>query len=250
MITVEVCLAGIASALAAQEGGANRIELCENLAQGGTTPSLGMMALVREQLQIGLNVMIRPRAGDFCYTAAEFEVMRRDVLAAKQAGADGIVLGILRPDGTIDAPRCRELMQLVRPLSITFHRAFDMTPDPFAALDTLIDLGIDRLLTSGQAQTAVQGKSLIRQLQNRAGHRLALMIGGGITATNAANLIAETGVQEIHAGSSCTEIIPSQMQFQAPQFTLGKEENGSEFTVRQVTARRVRELVASVKPHG
>ena len=205
------------------------------------------MALVRERLQIGVNIMVRPRGGDFCYTTAEFEVMRRDVLAAKQVGIDGVVFGILLPDGTVDVPRCQELIEVIRPLSVTFHRAFDLAPDPIAALDDLLELGIDRLLTSGQAQTAVQGKSLIRQLQHRAGNRLAVMIGSGVTAKNAAALIAETGVQEIHAGSSCTENVASQMQSQTPRLALGNDENDSEFTIRQVTARRVQELVASVK---
>ena len=244
---VEICLSGISSALAAQQGGADRIELCENLAQGGTTPSLGMMALVREQLQIGVHVMIRPRGGDFCYTAAEFEVMKRDALAAKEVGVDGLVFGILLPDGTVDKPRCQELIALIRPLSVTFHRAFDMTPDPFAALDDLLELGVDRLLTSGQAHTAIQGRALIRQLQIRAENRLVVMAGSGISANNAAALIAETGVHEIHAGSSCTEHVASQMQFQAPHLALGNDTHGSEFTIRQVTARRVRALVTSVK---
>ena len=247
MTTVEVCLSGIASALAAQQGGADRVELCENLAQGGTTPSIGMMAAIREQLQITMHVMIRPRAGDFCYTSAEFDVMRRDVVAAKAVGVDGIVFGILQADGTVDMKRCREMVELIRPLSITFHRAFDMTPNPFSALDDLLALGVDRVLTSGQAQTAVQGKTLIRQLQNQAANRLVVMVGSGITANNAASLVAETGVREIHAGSSCTEQIASPMQFQAPHLSLGKENHVSEFAIRQVTARRVRELITSVK---
>ena len=143
MTNIEICLTDIESALAAQAGGADRIELCDNLVQGGTTPSLGLMTEVRRRLHIAVHVIIRPRGGDFCYSAAEFAVMQHDVLAAKEIGVAGVVLGVLRPDGTIDKLRCRELMALARPLSITFHRAFDMTPDPFAALDDLLELGVD-----------------------------------------------------------------------------------------------------------
>lgn len=243
MITLEVCLTGIESALAAQAGGADRIELCDNLAQGGTTPSLGIMTLARQRLAIAVHVLIRPRAGDFCYSEAEFAVMRQDVLAAKEVGVDGVVLGILQPDGTVDMPRCRELMALARPLAITFHRAFDMTPDPFAALNDLLELGVDRLLTSGQAGTAVQGQTLICDLQKRAGERLVIMAGGGITAYNAVELLAATGVRELHAGSSCTEMVPSRMTFQNTNLVMGNNPDASEFALPQVTARRVRELV-------
>lgn len=247
MTNIEICLMGIESALAAQAGGADRIELCDNLAQGGTTPSLGLMTEVRRRLHIAVHVIIRPRGGDFCYSDAEFAVMRHDVLAAKAVGVDGVVLGILRPDGTIDKSRCRGLIELARPLSITFHRAFDMTPDPFAALDDLLELGVDRLLTSGQAGTAVQGQTLIRDLQQRAGERLTIMAGGGINAQNAPELLAATGIHELHAGSSCTELVPSQMTFQNPNLVLGNDAAASEYAVPQITARRVRELVSAVR---
>ncbi|MCA9955553.1 MAG: copper homeostasis protein CutC, partial [Anaerolineales bacterium] len=218
-----------------------------NLAQGGTTPSLGMMTVVRQQLTIAVHVLIRPRAGDFCYSKAEFAVMRQDVLAAKEAGVDGVVLGILLPDGTLDKPRCRELIELARPLSVTFHRAFDMTPDPHAALDDLLKLGIDRLLTSGQAGTAVQGQALIRQLQQQAGERLIVLAGGGVTTQNASALLKATGVQELHAGSSCTEWVPSRMTFQNQNLVMGNDPGASEYAIQQVTARRVRELLTAIK---
>lgn len=247
MTNIEICLTGIESALAAQAGGADRIELCDNLAQGGTTPSLGQMTEVRQRLSIAVHVIIRPRGGDFCYSDAEFAVMRHDVLAAKKIGVAGVVLGVLRPDGTIDQPRCRELMALARPLSITFHRAFDMTPHPFAALDDLLELGVDRLLTSGQAGTAVQGQTLIRDLQQRAGERLTIMAGGGINAQNAPELLAATGIRELHAGSSCTELVPSQMTFQNPNLVMGNDAGVSEYHMPQITARRVRDLVTAVR---
>ncbi|MBK8899657.1 MAG: copper homeostasis protein CutC [Anaerolineaceae bacterium] len=247
MPILEVCLSGIESALAAQAGGADRIELCDNLAQGGTTPSLGMMTQVRQRLSIAMHVIIRPRGGDFCYSEAEFAVMQQDVLAAKEVGVDGVVLGILLPDGMVDKPRCRELIAWARPLSITFHRAFDMTPGPFAALDDLLELGIDRLLTSGQAETAVHGQSLIHHLQQRAGDRLAIMAGGGVTAQNAPGLLAATGIGELHAGSSCTELVPGRMTFQNPNLVMGNDAGASEYLIPQVTARRVRELVTVIR---
>ncbi len=247
MTKIEICLTGIESALAAQAGGADRIELCDNLAQGGTTPSLGMMSQVRQRLSIAVHVIIRPRGGDFCYSAAEFAVMRQDVLAAKEVGVAGVVLGILRPDGTIDQPRCQALIDLARPLSITFHRAFDMTPEPFAALDDLLELGVDRLLTSGQERTAVHGQSLIRQLHQRAGDRLAIMAGGGINAQNAPGLLAATGISELHAGSSCTELVPSRMVYQNPNLVMGNDPEVSEYAIPQITARRVRELVTAIR---
>ena len=238
MITVEICLTGIESALAAQAGWAHRIELCENLADGGTTPSFGMMALVREKLDIAVNVMIRPRGGDFCYSDAEFAVMRRNVQAAKQVGVDGVVFGILKPDGTIDMERCKLLVEEIRPLSITFHRAFDMTRDPFAALDNLLELGVDRLLTSGQQPTAMQGQDLICQLQKRAGNRIAIMAGSGINHDNAAKLITATGVREIHVGSCCTEHVPSRMAFKNPHIAMSHDDL-SEYATLQVTEQRV-----------
>ena len=247
MTNIEICLTGIASALAAQAGGADRIELCDNLAQGGTTPSLGLMTEVRQRLTIAVHVIIRPRGGDFCYSEAEFAVMRHDVLAAKAVGVAGLVLGILQPDGSIDKPRCRELIALARPLSITFHRAFDMTPDPFAALDDLLELGVDRLLTSGQARTAVHGQTLIRELQQRAGERLIIMAGGGINAQNAPGLLAATGIHELHAGSSCTELVPSRMVYQNPTLVMGSDPGASEYAIPQITARRVRELVMAIR---
>src|SRR5438445_9519302 len=147
---IAVCVDSVESAMAAEAGGAERVELCDNLMEGGTTPSAGAVAAARKKLEIKFHVIIRPRGGDFCYSDVEFEVMKRDVEFAKQLGADGIVIGILLPDGAIDVTRTRELIDIARPMSVTFHRAFDMTRDAFAALETLIDLGIDRILTSGQ----------------------------------------------------------------------------------------------------
>ncbi len=244
---VEVCLAGVESAVLAQNGGATRIELCENLADGGTTPSQGMMALVREQLSIPIHVMIRPRGGDFCYSDLEFEVMRRDVATAVSLAVDGVVFGLLTPQGRIDVERTRVLMAAARPLSVTYHRAFDVAADPLAALEDLVALGVDRLLTSGQQATAWAGRDLIRQLQVKANGRLHIMAGSGVNAHNAAALITATGVREIHVGSSCTEWVPSRMVADKTAVAMGTGTPEAEKVIRRVSAARVRELVAVVQ---
>ncbi len=154
-VLVEACVDTVASALAAEAAGAARVELCAGLAEGGTTPSAGLMALACERLRIPVFVLIRPRGGDFLYSEAEMEVMRRDIRQAKTLGARGVVLGVLRPDGHVDEARTRVLVDEARPMAVTFHRAFDVTPDASAALEALVALGIDRVLTSGQARTAL-----------------------------------------------------------------------------------------------
>jgi copper homeostasis protein len=198
MPLIEVCVDTVESALAAQAGGADRVELCNNLFEGGTTPSAGAMALARERLRIGLHVIIRPRGGDFLYTDLEFAIMRRDIETAKELGADGVVIGLLTADGEVDVERTRQLVELARPLSVTFHRAFDVAREPFAALETLIELGVDRLLTSGQEESVTEGAELIAELVRRAGGRIVVMPGGGFTERNIARLVARTGASEVH----------------------------------------------------
>jgi len=197
-VLLEMCVDSVEAAVAAEEGGAGRVELCADLLEGGLTPSVGTIALACERLTIPVNVIIRPRGGDFCYSAAEFEVMRRDVVAARGAGAAGAVIGLLTPDGAVDVPRTRALIDLARPLTVTFHRAFDMARDPFEALDALLGLGVDRLLTSGQEETALEGADLIAELVRHAGDALVVMPGGGVTARNVGRLLRATGAREVH----------------------------------------------------
>jgi copper homeostasis protein len=218
-ILIEVCVDSVASAVAAERGGAGRVELCSNLLEGGVTPSAGLIELVRARTSIGLQVMVRPRGGDFCYTAEEFETMRRDIVAAKKLGADGVVVGILNPDGSVDIGRTRELVELARPLSVTFHRAFDMSADLFRALESVCATGADRLLTSGGAKAALQAVEQIARLVEAARGRIAIMACGGINHHNAASIIEQTGVIEIHVGLRSS--VASPMLHRNPELSMG-----------------------------
>ena len=180
----EICVDSVAGVRAAKAAGADRVELCADLLEGGITPSRGMIRQARTIEGIGLHVMIRPRGGDFLFDDDEFAAMRSDIETAKAEGADGVVIGLLSATGEIDIARTRELIALARPLSVTFHRAFDMTPEPFEALEALIELGVDRVLTSGQEASVLEGLPLIVELIERAGDRIVIMPGGGITARN------------------------------------------------------------------
>jgi len=200
MPLVEICVDSVSGVRAAAEAGAARVELCAALIEGGITPSVGLIRRAVEAAAgaLKVHVIIRPRGGDFLYDEDEVAAMGDDVDAAKAAGADGVVIGLLRADGAIDADRTRQLIKLARPLTVTFHRAFDVSRDPLAGLDTLIGLGVDRLLTSGQEPSVIQGAPLIRTLTERAAGRLVVMPGGDITSRNAARVLAETGATELH----------------------------------------------------
>ncbi|MDR3633375.1 MAG: copper homeostasis protein CutC [Isosphaeraceae bacterium] len=198
---VEVCVQGIASACAACEGGARRIELCEDLEVGGVTPSAGTIAVVCRRLKVATHVLIRPRGGNFVYTDDELSAMAHDVETAKALGARGVVLGLLRTDGTVDAEGIARFVELAAPLRVTFHKAFDEARDAFDALDTLIALGIERVLTSGQAPTAIQGVVRLEQLTRRAAGRLAIMAGGKVAESDLPDLVT-AGLREIHVGSA------------------------------------------------
>ena len=173
----EVCIDSVEGALAACEGGAQRVELCAGLVEGGVTPSSGMIELARRVQPLRLHTLIRPRGGDFLYSDLEYAVMQQDVLAAKRAGADGVVLGLLQPDGQIDSSRTADLVTLARPMAVTFHRAFDLCRDPAEALEVLITLGIERVLTSGQKSSALEGKACIASLVRQAAGRITILAG-------------------------------------------------------------------------
>jgi len=195
---LEICCGSIDDALQAQAGGAQRVELCSALFLGGLTPSIGTMQHARQQLKIPIIAMVRARGGGFCYTDAEFATMERDVEALLAAGADGIVFGILKDDGEIDLVRTRRLREIASDKQSVFHRAFDVTPDPFRAIDQLVDLGITRILTSGQQDTVPEGVDMIRRLIEYAGGRIEILPGGGIKPFNLEDVIARTGCRQVH----------------------------------------------------
>lgn len=200
---LEVCANSYQSAINAQDAGAHRIELCQELAVGGVTPSYGLIKRVVKQLTIPVFVLIRPRSGHFVYTDDEFEIMKADIQSCKDLSCAGIVSGVLNSDNTIDIQRTQELIELSRPLAFTFHRAFDEVKDPIEALNQLIDLGVERVLTSGQKPTAVEGVELLKILNNEAKDRISLLIGSGVNADNALQF-KTAGFSEVHASASST----------------------------------------------
>ncbi len=197
-IIVEACVDSDASSLAAERGGARRLELCDALFDGGTTPSAGMIAACKAAVSIPVFVMIRPRGGGFVYSDAERDVMRRDVVVARELGADGIVIGGLCRDNTVDLDLVRMLVEAARRLPVTFHRAFDFTPDLAASLESLADHGVQRVLTSGGASTAADGVTALADLVRQAGSRLIVMAGGGIREENVRSVVSMSGVREVH----------------------------------------------------
>ncbi len=195
---LEICCGSIDDAIQAERGGADRVELCSALFLGGLTPSLGTVLEAKARLKIPIIVMVRPRGGGFCYTEAEFATMERDTRLAIEQGAAGVVFGILNADGSVDLQRTRQIRELIGGRQAVFHRAFDVTPDPFRALDQLVDLGITRILTSGQQNTVGEGAELISRLIEYARGRLEIMPGGGILPYQIEDVIARTGCTQIH----------------------------------------------------
>jgi copper homeostasis protein len=241
---VEICVDSVEGALAAQAGGADRVELCDNLFEGGTTPSAGCIKVARARLRIGLHVIIRPRGGDFLYSPTEQEVMLEDIEMARALGADGVVIGCLKADGDIDVELTRALIQRARPLSVTFHRAFDMCRDPRRALEELIELGADRLLTSGQEATSLEGLELIADLNRIAAERIIVMPGGGLTARNAPRVVAATGVREVHL--SARRAIESGMVYRNTRVFMGGALRPPEFSWKTTDPQAVRTIVRAL----
>lgn len=239
-VLLEACVDSVESALAAQAGGADRVELCEDLLEGGTTPSTGMIEVCRERLRIPMHVLVRPRGGDFVYTDIELEVMQRDIAVARRVGAAGVVFGALQPDGTIDVERTRALMAVSRPMSVTFHRAFDFTPDADAALDTLMQLGVERVLTSGQAPTAVLGLQTLQRLVTRAEGRIAILAGGGLSEENIAKVAESTGIREVHVRA--TALLESPASFRPRHLSLLKQPLPNEFDRAVTDPERIRRI--------
>jgi copper homeostasis protein len=230
---LEVAIDSVESARAAQEGGAHRLELCSALEIGGLTPSLGMMRSVRAAVTIPVHAMIRPRGGDFHYSAGEIDLMKRDIEAARDAEMAGIVLGVLNELREVDRRAVHTLIEFARPMSVTFHRAFDVTAEPFSALEEIILAGADRLLTSGQEQSAEEGIELIALLSRKSDMRLVVMAGAGINQKNIRKIVDEGCLTEIHVSSAV--IVPPSQEGRGGEHGFGAK--------RVVDARRVRRLV-------
>lgn len=240
---LEVCAGSYDSALAAARGGAARIELCSGLADGGVTPSAGLIRAARSIPGLKVNVLIRLREGDFLYDEAETALMAEDVRVCREAGCDGVVIGALTPDGDVDVKACRRMMAEAGDMEVTFHRAFDLCRDPQSALEILIALGCRRVLTSGLAASAPEGVQTLAALVRQAAGRIIILAGGGVNSGNAAKLVADTGVTEVHA--SARAAIPSPMRFRRGGVSMGTP-GADEYSRKITSAEEVNAIVSAI----
>lgn len=243
MAILEICAGSVESAIAARDGGAARIELCAALEIGGTTPSAGLIAEARKIEGIVLNVIIRPRGGDFLYNEHEAACMEQDIRTCRQLGADGVVIGALTAEGDIDTALCKRLIDAADGMSITFHRAFDMCRDPKRALEELIAIGCDRVLTSGQAATAEAGLPLLKELVQQAAGRISIMPGCGVNSGNAARILQATGATEIHA--SARKNVGSGILFRHSGVSMGTP-GSDEYERKETDVDEVKHIVRSI----
>lgn len=244
MRQLEICAGSIESVLAAQKGGADRVELCVGLDEGGLTPSVGLMRAAVAVQGIRKHVLIRPRGGDFLYTEAEKSIMLDDILAAKEMGADGVVIGALTCDGDVDTAAVARFVEAADGMSVTFHRAFDVLRDAELALEQLIDLGISRILTSGQASTAMDGTRIIRHLIQKSQGRISIMPGCGVTPDNIVSLLNETEAMEVHA--SARDYVRSGMVYRRSGVNMGKP-GTDEYLIKDTSARIVAKMANLIK---
>ena len=240
---LEVCAGDIDSVIAAAQGGASRVELCSALAEGGVTPSIGFIRSALKVPGIRVHVLIRPRGGDFLYTPQEVDCMVDDIVAAREAGAHGVVIGALTPDGEIDMNACRKMMEAAAGISVTFHRAFDLCRDPFKALEDIISLGCDRILTSGQAQTALEGKENLAELVKQADGRIIILAGAGVSQSNAVEILNASGTGEIHASAKTS--VESGMKFRHSGVSMGTP-GSDEYSRKTTSADIVKQIVSQI----
>ncbi len=244
-ILLEICCGSIDDAIQAEKGGADRVELCSALFLGGLTPSIGTIQEAKRRLKIPVMVMVRPRGGGFCYTEAEMATMERDVEAAIDSGADGIVFGILQADGKIDEKRTKRMRRLIGKRQAVVHRAFDVTPDPFKALEQLVDLGITRILTSGQRDSVQEGADLIAELIERAGKRIEILPGGGIRPFNVREVVDKTGCRQVHLTAWST--VQDSSTHARPEVTFGGALHPPEDLYEMTDAKLVREIATKLR---
>ncbi|CAL9687903.1 unnamed protein product [Knipowitschia caucasica] len=242
---MEVCVDSVESAVNAQRGGASRLELCSSLLEGGLTPSIGLLHIVKQHVKIPVYVMIRPRGGDFLYSDFEVEVMKKDIELMKHNGADGLVMGALTEDGRVDSELCLELLVAARPLPVTFHRAFDMVNDPIIALETVVSLGFQRVLTSGCDSSALEGLPLIKRLMDQAKGRISIMPGGGITERNLQRILEGSGAQEFHCSARSSK--ESVMKFRNTSVAMGASFSAPEYGLKVADVSKIRALNAIAK---
>lgn len=244
MYQFEVCANSVESCLAAQKGGAHRVELCAGISEGGTTPSYGEIVAARELLDIKLHIIIRPRVGDFLYNEQEVRIMENDIQMARQLGVDGVVFGCLTPQGHIDTTNIKRLIEAAKGLSVTFHRAFDVCIDPYQALEELIALGVDRILTSGQQPTALKGLPLIKELIQKSANRIIILPGSGINENNILQIAQASNASEFHF--SARENRESEMIYRSTQVSMNAPGMPSEFIQSVTTANRVQATIKTV----
>lgn len=245
MIVLEACVDSIEAAAIAASAGADRVELCADLVEGGTTPSIGAIERAGVDVAAEVMVMIRPRGGDFVYSRRELAIMERDIEAVREAGAAGVVFGCLTPEGDIDRAATRVLMQETGELSVTFHRAFDLSRDPHAALESLIDLGVDRVLTSGQEPTAPQGLELIADLVRAAGNRIIVMPGVGIDADNILRVATATRAREFHVYTERARA--STMRYRKANVPMGRPYQPNDYVVLEPDADQITAMTRALK---
>lgn len=241
---IEVCANSVASCVEAQKGGAYRVELCAGIPEGGTTPSRGTIKIARELIDIKLHVIIRPRGGDFLFSEEEMRIMEEDIHMAKECGADGVVIGCLTADGEIDMKLNARLIACAQGMSVTFHRAFDMCIDPIKALEQLIELGCDRVLTSGQMPTAQAGIPLLKELCEKAADRIIILPGCGVNENNISQIAKETGANEFHL--SARHMIESKMKYRNPKVSMGGTSEVDEYAEPRTSAERVRQTLIAL----
>jgi copper homeostasis protein len=242
---LEICVDSVESAMAAARGGAGRIELYSALCEGGITPSAGLIGAVRRAVAIDLYAIIRPRGGDFVYSEREYEVMREDIRIAKEMGVDGVVFGLLDAQGMVDTARTRSLIELARPMGVTFHRAFDVSTNLDQALEQVIDCGADRLLTSGGETDALRGMNRIARLNKAAGGRLRIMAGGGVRESNVRKLVQHCGVGEVH--TSLSTQFRSSARHGNPDVHIGLQPNEfMRFPVLEEDVRRFKTVLDAI----
>ncbi|MDX3925100.1 MAG: copper homeostasis protein CutC [Shinella sp.] len=242
---VELCVEGIDGFLAAQQAGADRVELCASLIEGGLTPSLATIRAAVKAARIPVHVIIRPRGGDFLYSQAEFETMREDIRALRSEGASGVVIGCLTADGRIDEERTKALVEAARPMSVTCHRAFDMARDAGEALEALIRCGVDRVLTSGQRDTAAEGLDILKMVNDQAAGRIVIMGCGALDAGNIKAVRDAAGLRELHFAALTT--VPSTMTFRNPHVGMGGTEKDREYQLTLTDPEAVRATIAAAK---